>query len=200
MIAGQTNTGGLFDAFVQKFDLNGNPQWARQFGTTGDDFVYGIALGPQYVYAAGQADSGVFLWRFTFSGEDTGNLRRGTFATFGYGVTLDGTLVSSAGVDPRVARAVRPGEIVQFYATGFGRTNPPAPSDRLFPGAPEVVTRPRITIGGREAAIGGNGNLVSPGLYQFNLTIPDLADGDHAIVAEIGATRSSATVFLAVRR
>lgn len=70
----------------------------------------------------------------------------------------------------------------------------------IFAGAPEVVSRPRITIGGREAAFIGNGNLVGPGLYQFNVTIPDLADGDHAIVAEAGGARSSATVFLTVRR
>ena len=116
------------------------------------------------------------------------------------GVTLDGALVGAFGLDPRVQRPVRPGEIVQFFATGFGRTNPPAPSDQLFVGAPEVANRPRITIGGREAAIFGNGNLVGPGLFQFNLTIPDLADGDHAMVAEVGSVRSSATVFLPVRR
>jgi uncharacterized protein (TIGR03437 family) len=115
-------------------------------------------------------------------------------------VALDGTLLGKPGLDPRVGRPVRPGEVVQFFATGFGRTNPIAPSDTIFAGAPEVVARPRITIGGREASIIGNGNLVGAGLYQFNLTIPDLADGDHAIVAEIGNARSLATVFLAVRR
>lgn len=115
-------------------------------------------------------------------------------------VALDGTLVGKPGVDPRVGRGARPGEIVQFFATGFGRTNPAVASDRLFAGAPEVAAAPRITIGGREAALLGKGNLVSPGLYQFNLTIPDLADGDHAMVAEIGSVRGSPNVFLTVRR
>jgi uncharacterized protein (TIGR03437 family) len=113
---------------------------------------------------------------------------------------LDGTLLGKRELDPRVARPVRPGEIVQFYATGFGRTTSPAPSDQVFLGAPEVVTAPRITMGGQEAALFGKGNLVAAGLYQFNLTIPDLPDGDHAIMAEIGATRGSPTVFLPVRR
>ncbi|MGH9659424.1 MAG: hypothetical protein ACRD96_12830, partial [Bryobacteraceae bacterium] len=116
------------------------------------------------------------------------------------GVALDGTYVGKVGVDPRVTRAARPGEIVQIFASGFGPTNPPAPSDRLFIGAPEVVTRPRITLGGREATFIGNGLLVGPALYQFNVTIPDVADGDHAIIAETGGVRSSATVFLSVRR
>ncbi|MBK5290310.1 MAG: SBBP repeat-containing protein [Acidobacteriia bacterium] len=357
---GQAKVGGLWDAFVQKFDLNGNAQWTRQFGTSGDDWGYGIALGAQWVYATGQASSGMFLWRFDFNGADTGNIQRGTFATRGYGVAtdstgayvaggadatqlgqtgfgdtdafvlkvphppllngvsdaftgqtgvapttwtalygsglststrtwdgaiqgtqlpaaldevrvsinrrpatiffvspgqvnvlaplddttgnvevtltnrygtsppiqvrkanflpafyapfgessglrvtavaLDGTLVGKVGLDPRVTRAARPGEILQIFATGFGPTTPPAPSDTIFAGAPLLVTAPRITIGGREAAFIGNGNLVAPGLYQFNVTIPDLADGDHLIVAEAGGARSSATVFISVRR
>ena len=357
---GQTKAGGLFDAFVQKFDLNGNAQWTRQFGTVDDDWGYGIALGSQHVYAAGEVSGGVFLRRFDFSGADTGNIQRGTFASLGYGVAtdssgayvagaangaqlgqtgigdtdafvfkvphppilsgvsdafngqagvapttwtalygsnlspttrtwdgaiqgtrlpssldevsvsingrpatiyfispgqvnvlapldettgtvqvtltnrygaslaipvrkanflpafyapfgestglrvtavaLDGTLVGKVGLDPRVSRAARPGEIVQVFASGFGPTSPPAPSDTIFSGAPQVVNPPRITIGGREATFIGNGNLVLPGLYQFNVTIPDLADGDHAIVAEAGGARSSATVFISVRR
>lgn len=115
-------------------------------------------------------------------------------------VALDGTLVGKPGIDPRVGRQARPGEVVQFFATGFGLTNPIAPSDVIFAGAPEVATKPRITIGGREASIIGNGNLVGAGLYQFNVTIPDVADGDHVMQAEIGAVKSPGTVFLAVRR
>ena len=115
-------------------------------------------------------------------------------------VALDGTLLGKPGVDPRVVRPARPGELVQFFASGFGVTNPPAPSDLLFIGAPEVVTRPRVTIGGRDASVSGNGNLVGPGLYQFNLTIPDLSNGDHVIQAEVGGVRSRDTVFLTVGR
>ncbi len=358
--AGQSKVGGLFDAFVQKFDLNGTAAWVRQFGTSNDDWGYGIALGPQWVYATGEAESGVFLRRFDLNGESAVSLQRGTFVTKGFGlatdgaaafvsgsvgnepfgepslgdsdafvlkvphppslngisdafngqpgsaestwtalygtnlsrpsltwdglisgpqlpaaidgvsvringrpavmyfvspiqvnvlaplddqtgsvqvtltnrygtsppltiakpsvlpafyapfpegnrlmvtaVALDGTLLGKPGVDPRVARGARPGEIVQFYATGFGKTTPLAPSDLLFVGAPELLTAPRITIGGREAALLGKGNLVSPGLYQFNLTIPDVVDGDQPIVAEIGAVKSAANVHLTVKR
>ncbi|MBI2688114.1 MAG: SBBP repeat-containing protein [Acidobacteria bacterium] len=357
---GQARVGGLGDAFVMKFDLNGNPQWTRQFGTTNDDWGYGIALGPQLVYVTGQADSGpMYLRRFDFNGLDSGNLQRGS-TTMGYGVAtdstaayvaggtdsnqlgqtglgdqdafvfkvphppflsgvsdaftgqagvapttwtalygtnlsiatrtwdgaisgtqlptaldevrvslngrpatvyfispgqvnvlaplddttgnvqvtltnrygasppiqvrkanylpafyapfgeasglrvtvvgLDGTYIGKVGLDPRVTRAARPGEIVQIYATGFGPTNPAAPSDTIFSGAPQVVNPPRITIGGRDATFIGNGNLVAAGLYQFNVTIPDLADGDHAIVAQAGGATSLANVFISVRR
>ena len=115
-------------------------------------------------------------------------------------VALDGTLVGKVGVDPRVTRGARPGEIIQFYATGFGLTNPPQPSDKIFVGAPEVVNRPLITVGGTEMPIIGNGNLVGAGLYQFNGTIPDLQNGDHVILAEINGVTSLATVYLTIQR
>jgi uncharacterized protein (TIGR03437 family) len=51
-----------------------------------------------------------------------------------------------------------------------------------------------------QATLAGSGNLVGPGLYQFNLTIPDLADGDHAIIANVGGTSSPSTVFLSVAK
>ena len=32
--------------------------------------------------------------------------------------------------------------------------------------------------------------LASPGVYQIEITIPDLADGDHAVTAEITGVRT----------
>ena len=115
-------------------------------------------------------------------------------------VAPDGTYIGKTGVDPRATRGAHPGEIIQMFATGFGPTTPAVPSDTIFMGIPQVANPPRITIGGREATFVGTGNLVGPGLYQFNVTVPDLADGDHAIVAEAGGVSSSPTVFLAVQR
>jgi uncharacterized protein (TIGR03437 family) len=358
--AGQTKVGGLYDAWARTFDLDGNEQWTRQFGTTSDDSGYGIAVSRQSVYVALSGDQHLILKRFDLSGSDTGTLQNPADRNFGYAVAadgsaaylagskngaslgqtplgdqdsllikiphppevtgvsdafngqtgvapttwtaiygsnlslstrtwdgaiagtalpaaldgvgasingkpatmffispnqvnvlgplddatgnvqvtvttpagtsppfqvrkagylpafyapfgeasglrvtavaLDGTLVGKGTLDPRVQRPARPGEIVQFFATGFGPTNPPTPSDSLFLGAPMVANKPTITIGGRAASISGNGNLVSPGLFQFNITIPDLPDGDHAIVAESGGVSSPANVFLTVGR
>jgi uncharacterized protein (TIGR03437 family) len=126
-----------------------------------------------------------------------GETGKGLFVT---AVALDGTLVGKPGLDPRVSRAARPNEIVQIFATGFGKTTPLIQSDQLFLLPPEVLISPRVTIGGRTATLFSKGNLIAPGLYQFNITIPDLADGDHVIQAEIGSEKSSDKVFLTVRR
>jgi hypothetical protein len=37
-------------------------------------------------------------------------------------------------------------------------------------------------------------------LYQFNVTIPDLADGDHAVTAEVGGVRTGKIGRIRVQR
>jgi hypothetical protein len=85
--SGYSNAGGL-DAYVAKYDTNGNRLWVRQFGTSSDD--YGNAVAPKIadvVYAsgftygslpgnsnAGQSDT--FLVRLDAS---TGNFLAGDF-------------------------------------------------------------------------------------------------------------------------
>lgn len=50
---GQTKAGGL-DAFVAKYDTNGNKVWVRQLGTAGTDSSSGVAADPAgNVYVAG---------------------------------------------------------------------------------------------------------------------------------------------------
>jgi len=41
-----------------------------------------------------------------------------------------------------------------------------------------------VRIGGVDAAIAFAG-LISPGLYQFNVVVPEVPDGDRTIVAEL---------------
>jgi PKD repeat protein len=55
---GQTFQGGI-DAFLRKYDTNGNEVWTRQFGTDLYDFAVGIAVYDEGVYVAGYTN-GVF--------------------------------------------------------------------------------------------------------------------------------------------
>jgi uncharacterized protein (TIGR03437 family) len=116
-------------------------------------------------------------------------------------VSLTGEYVGKQGLDPRVTRGARPGEILQIFGTGFGPTTPAADPTLIVSGAPAVNTPPVIRIGDAQARFLGTGNLVAAGLYQFNITVPDsLPTGDHAIVAEVDGIRSAANVFLTVQR
>jgi uncharacterized protein (TIGR03437 family) len=65
---GQTFSGGLWDAYVAKFDTNGAPQWIRQFGSSGDDYANAIAVGAGHVLVGGSA-SGALPGQ-TFVGND----------------------------------------------------------------------------------------------------------------------------------
>jgi hypothetical protein len=51
-LPGQTNAGGI-DAFVRKYDSDGNETWTRQFGTVGTDQAFAIFAFWPDVYVAG---------------------------------------------------------------------------------------------------------------------------------------------------
>jgi hypothetical protein len=53
-LPGQASLGGD-DAFVQRLDADGKTRWVHQFGSTGDDVAWGIALGPTGVVVVGWA-------------------------------------------------------------------------------------------------------------------------------------------------
>jgi len=109
--------------------------------------------------------------------------------------------VGKQGVDPRVTRGARPGEILQVFGTGFGATNPVVPTTQIVSGAPAITSQVRIRFGETVATFAGSGNLVAAGLYQFNVTVPGtLADGDYPLIAEVGGVTSSSNVYITVQR
>ena len=77
-MAGQTRAGSV-DAFVRKYDFNGEVVWTRQFGTAKYDDVLGIAVSARGVYVAGNTtgawpghvnagDYDVFVRKFDLKG------------------------------------------------------------------------------------------------------------------------------------
>jgi uncharacterized protein (TIGR03437 family) len=123
-----------------------------------------------------------------------------------------GTLIGAPGLaelypEPRpVFRPARPGQIVSFFATGLGRTDPAFDAgvlpDRIAPTAqPVVVTfnsfmglmTPRIHYAGVAPGLAG--------LYQINVQIPDDApDFDLQVTARIGNVATPAGAYLTVQR
>lgn len=123
-------------------------------------------------------------------------------------VTRDGTSVSSFTTRlNRLAPAffstpatlVRSGQIISLYGTGFGPTNPPVPAGRDFSGAAPCVSPVAIRVGGVPAEVQFAG-LIGPGLYQFNLVVPDLPAGEHAIEAEVENFKTPAGPSVLVTR
>ncbi len=106
--SGQTNAGG-FDAFVCKYDVDGNQQWIQQFGTTSNDYGYGITVYATEVYVSGytegdlpgQTNSGgsdAFVRKYDLSGNSLWTSQFGTASyDYGFGISVDATGLYVAG-------------------------------------------------------------------------------------------------------
>jgi uncharacterized protein (TIGR03118 family) len=92
----------------------------------------------------------------------------------------------------------KPGEIIAFYATGFGPGATTIPDGVLIT-TPIPLNGITFTIGGTAANSTFTG-LVGPGLYQFNVTVPaTLADGDAPIVATVGGATTPTGPLVSVQ-
>ena len=95
-------------------------------------------------------------------------------------------------------RPAKPGEFIILYGTGFGPTNPPVPSGQVFNGAAPTSDPVVVTIGGVDAKVQFAG-ISGAGLYQLNVVVPNLGDGDQKVVATIGGLNSQDHAFIAVK-
>ncbi len=119
------------------------------------------------------------------------------FSPAGYVVAthVDGSLLGPLSLYPGLSTPAKPGESVVVYGVGFG-----LPANLLTNGSSSqsgaLPTLPQCQVGGSTAAVAFAG-LISPGLYQFNLTIPlGSPNGDLPIVcAYNGASTPSNDVI-----
>jgi hypothetical protein len=80
---------GLQDAFVRKYDHDGNEIWTRQFGTTGTEHVQGIVASSDGVYVVGETNGALpgqinaggfdlFVRKYDFNGNELWTRQFGT--------------------------------------------------------------------------------------------------------------------------
>jgi uncharacterized protein (TIGR03437 family) len=112
----------------------------------------------------------------------------------------NGSLIGPTTLYPGLTTPAAPGEAVVIYANGFGPVSPavvsgsPSQSGTLSP-------PPAITIGGVAAAVAFAGLNVTPGEFQFNVTVPaSLGNGDFPIVATYGGLSTQAGTLIAVHQ
>ena len=91
----------------------------------------------------------------------------------------------------------KPGDTVLLFGTGFGPTSPAQPIGQLVSAAP-LAAEVNVQIGGVRASTTFAG-LISPGLYQFNVVIPDVPDGDRPITISLSSTVTLPTSLLPVK-
>jgi uncharacterized protein (TIGR03437 family) len=91
-----------------------------------------------------------------------------------------------------------PGETILIYGTGFGPTNPALPSAQLVNTPATLASSVQVTIGGVPAPVAYAG-LVEAGLYQINVTVPNVADGDAVVVGQIGGVQTQPGVSITIQ-
>ena len=107
----------------------------------------------------------------------------------------DGSAVGTASP----ATPAKPGETITLNGNGFGQTNPPIPNGKWVTSASPLVTPPTVTVGGASATVVSS-ELTSTGVYQITITVPDTAaDGNNAVIAQVGGQTSPVNAVIAVQ-
>ena len=114
----------------------------------------------------------------------------------------DGRFIAPAGLFPGLTtEPAKPGDIVLLFGTGFGPTTPAVTPGRVFSGAAPLadLSALQVRIGGMSVTPSFAG-LSGSGLYQFNVTVPNLPDGNHRIEMLLNGQQIQTDVQLPVRR
>jgi uncharacterized protein (TIGR03437 family) len=123
-------------------------------------------------------------------------------ANYALGIHADGSLLAG----PALVQSGKPGtpakvgETIVLFGTGFGATQPVSSATALVP-VPLPLVRPedlRVRIGGLDCVIAYAG-LISPGVYQFNLVVPQISAGDQPVVAELRGLLTQADLMLNIQ-
>lgn len=124
----QTSAGG-YDAFVRKYDSNGNAIWTNQFGTTLGDYAYGISVDASAVCVSGYTEdtlpgqtsaSGIdaFVRTYDLNGAELWTRQFGTTSSdYAYGISVDATGVCVVGYTD----GALPGQANSGYTDAFVR-------------------------------------------------------------------------------
>jgi uncharacterized protein (TIGR03437 family) len=117
----------------------------------------------------------------------------------------DGSLAAANGTFSGVTTVpAKPGEYVVLWGTGFGPTNPAAPSGVVTPSDKTYATASPVsaTVGGAPATVYSNAAVLTPTLaavYQVAVQIPaNAANGDLPVVATINGAQTPTGVSISV--
>jgi uncharacterized protein (TIGR03437 family) len=98
-------------------------------------------------------------------------------------------------------RPARPGDVILLFGTGFGPTDPAVPAGRVVTSAARLANPVQIRFGNVVAEVQFAGLAPqAAGLYQFNVVVPAVPDGDVEVIAEIGGVRTQSGAMIHVKR
>ena len=101
-----------------------------------------------------------------------------------------------AGVNSRLAK---PGDVITLYGVGFGPVTPAIPAGQLVQQLNSLTMPLQMSLGGVPVIPSYSG--LAPGytgLYQFNLTVPNLSPGNAALTFTLNGVAGTQTLYIAV--
>lgn len=104
-------------------------------------------------------------------------------------VRVDGSYVGPENlVVGAVTTPARPGDVISLFGAGFGPVDAEIPKGVMIPVPPALLRSMRINVGAAPVEV-PYGGVTSAGLYQFNIVVPNLPDGDHPVLAAVAGVR-----------
>jgi uncharacterized protein (TIGR03437 family) len=147
--------------------------------------------------------SGAFS--LTVNATEPGLLAPSSFTVNGtsYAVALfsDGTYVLPVGAVPGItSRPAKPGDTIILYGIGFGPVTPSMPAGQLVGQANTLASNFQMSIGGISAVAAYAGLAPSyTGLYQFNVTVPNVGAGNTVpLTFTLGGVVGTQTLYIAI--
>jgi uncharacterized protein (TIGR03437 family) len=132
------------------------------------------------------------------------------FFTFSSGATSyvaatyeDGTIAGKSGLfgSSVSTRPAKPGDVISLWGTGFGPTAPTVPVGVLFSGAAPLPASDQLAIAvGNVPATVLFAGLSEAGLYQFNVIVPEVPDGDQLVTAQVQGVSAQPALYLTIQQ
>jgi uncharacterized protein (TIGR03437 family) len=120
-------------------------------------------------------------------------------AVYPAAVHSDGTYLGPPNLIPGVTTVpAKPNETILLFGTGFGPTNPVVPAGDLTPNTAPLQLPVTATVGGLPAKV--EGWMTEVGLYQLNLTVPNLPDGNSSLVINVGGNTTQGGLLLSIAK
>ena len=185
--------------------FNGSPAALLYVSTTQINALVPASVAPgdvQVVVTVNGANSSPFTITAQAAQPAVYALPNADASTFFVTAALAGTatLVGNSTADPRVARAVYPGDTLDLYTIGLGSTLDPSQfiTDRVFAGAFPVSAAVTATVGGEPATVVFAG-LTTPGLYLVRIVVPsDLPAGAQPLQVTVGGIQTRRSLVLQI--
>lgn len=93
----------------------------------------------------------------------------------------------------------KPGDTIAIYALGCGATSPPMQAGVVAAQASALSLPYRLRIGGQPATVSFAGMVGGTiGLYQFNVVVPNVPDGDQPIDLEVDGMPNGQDLFVTI--